>query len=164
MIFDISLCKNFRRKVRLVRGGRTTTAPVSIIYLSVVLRESFRIALIIAALKGLEILSCDIQNAYLTAKCRELIWTTAGPKFGLEEGSIKVVKMALHGLKSSGAAFRANLESLLHSIGNTPFKAYLVIWERPAIKSDGTNYYKYALVYVDCVLVIRYVLMKKTKK
>ena len=145
-------------------GGHTTNEPAAITYLSVISRDSVQIALTIAAMNGLGILSCDIQNAYLTAKCRELIWTTAGPKFGLEEGSIKVVKMALHGLKSSGAAFRANLESLLHSIGNTPFKAYLVIWERPAIKSDGTNYYKYALVYVDCVLVIRYVLMKKTKK
>ena len=42
----------------------------------------------IDALNGLDILACDIQNAYLTAKCREKIWTIAGPEFGSEEGSL----------------------------------------------------------------------------
>ena len=66
-------------------GGRqTTTATASIMYPFVVSWDSFRNALTIAALNGLVILACDIQNAYLTEKCRELIWTTAGPKFGLE--------------------------------------------------------------------------------
>ena len=47
--------------------------------------------------------------------CRELIWTTAGPKFGSEEGSTMVVKMDIYGLKYSGASFRAKLSSLLHN-------------------------------------------------
>ena len=59
-----------------------TASPSSITYSSVVSRDSVRIALTIAALNGLSILGCDIQNAYLTAPCREKIWTTAGPKFG----------------------------------------------------------------------------------
>ena len=83
MIFDIKLGENFRRKSRQVGGGHTTTSTLSITYLSVVSRDSFRIEFLIAALNGLEILACDIQNDYLTAKCRELIWTTAGPEFGL---------------------------------------------------------------------------------
>ena len=65
-----------------------------------------------------------------------------------------VVKMALYGLKSSGAAFRAKLASLLHDIGYTPSKVDPDVWMIPEIKSDGTGYYKYALVYVDYVLVI----------
>ena len=52
-----------------------------------------------AALNGLDILACDIQNAYLTAISREKIWTVAGPEFGAEEGSNMLVKMALYGLK-----------------------------------------------------------------
>ena len=116
MIFDIKLDENFCRKAQLVGGRHTTTAPASITYSSVISRESVRIALKIAALNGLYILECDIQNDYLKAKWRELIWTTAGPKFSLEEGSIMVVKMALYGLKPSGAAFRAKLASLLNDI------------------------------------------------
>ena len=84
MIFDVKLGENFRRKARLVGGGHVTTAPTSITYSSVVSRDSVRLALTIAALNGLDILACNIQNAYLTAKCREKIWTVAGPEIGPE--------------------------------------------------------------------------------
>ncbi len=71
IIWDIKLGENFRRKARLVAGGHATKTPSTITYSSVVARDSVRIALTIAALNGLSILSCDIQNAYLTAECRE---------------------------------------------------------------------------------------------
>ena len=80
MIFDVKLGENFRRKARLVGGGHATTAPASITYSSVVSRDSGRIALTIAALNDLDILACDIQNAYLTVVCRENVWTRAGPR------------------------------------------------------------------------------------
>ena len=64
----------------------------------------------------------------------------AGPKFGLKEGSIMVIKMALYGLKSSGAAFRAKLASILNDIRYTPSKADPDLWMIPTIKSDGKEY------------------------
>ena len=79
MIFDVKMGENFRRKARLVRGGHMTEAPSLITYSSVVSQDSTRIALTIAELNGLDLLACDIQNTYLTAKCREKIWTIAGP-------------------------------------------------------------------------------------
>ena len=79
MIFDIKMGENFRQKARLVGGGHMTEAPPLITYSSVVSRYSIRIALTIAALNGLDLLACDIHNADLTAKCREKIWTIAGP-------------------------------------------------------------------------------------
>ena len=82
MIFDIKLGENFRRKARLVGGGHTTTAPSSITFSSVVSRDSVRIALTIAALNELDIMACGIQNAYITAICREKFWTCVGQKFG----------------------------------------------------------------------------------
>ena len=111
-----------------------TTAPESITYSFIASRESVRIALTIAALNGLDIFSCEIKNSHLTVKCRELIWTMAGPVFGSEEGSIMVVKMDIYGLKLSGSTFRAELASLLHNIGYTPSKADPDVWMRPAIK------------------------------
>ena len=57
MIFDIKLGENFCRKARVVRGGRMTVTPASITYLSVVSRDSVKIALTIAALNGLDILA-----------------------------------------------------------------------------------------------------------
>ena len=82
IVWDIKLGENFRRKARLVAGGHTTDPPSStIMYSSVVSRESVRIVLTIAALNGLDILACDIQNAYLNAECREKIYTIAGDEF-----------------------------------------------------------------------------------
>ena len=77
MIFDVKTGENFRRKARMVAGGHMTTSPSSLTYSSVVSRDSVRIALTIAALNGLSTLASDIQNAYLTAPCRENIWTIA---------------------------------------------------------------------------------------
>ena len=97
MIFDVKIGENFRRKARLVAGGHTTDAPATLTYSSVVSRDSVRIALTIAALNGLEVMACDIQNAYLTADCREKIWTRAGPEFGSESGTIMLIRKALYG-------------------------------------------------------------------
>ena len=71
MIFDIKFGENFRRKARLVAGGHMTNTPNTLTYSSVVSRDSARIALTIAALNELSVMVCDIQNAYLTAECRE---------------------------------------------------------------------------------------------
>ena len=120
MIFDVNMRENFRQKARLVGGGHMTEEPSSITYYSVVSRDSVRIALTVAVLNGLDLLDFDIQSAYLTAKCREKIWTIAGTEFVSEEGSLMIVKMVLYGLKSSGAAFRANLAGVLHDLSFVP--------------------------------------------
>jgi hypothetical protein len=92
-----------------------TEAPASITYSSVVSRDSVRLCLLIAALNSLDVLSCDIQGAYLTAPSREKVVITAGPEFGTElEGKILIVTRALYGLKSAGAAFRSYLADYLH--------------------------------------------------
>ena len=82
-----------------------TALPSSTTFFLVVSRYSVRIALTIAELNNLDILACDIQNAYLTDLCIENISTFTGPEFGEEEGTLMLVKMALYGRKSSGAAF-----------------------------------------------------------
>eukprot|EP00934_Nitzschia_sp_Nitz4_P008349 Nitzschia sp. Nitz4//scaffold712_size1567//12//1007//NITZ4_009323-RA/size1567-processed-gene-0.1-mRNA-1//-1//CDS//3329557200//8339//frame0 len=154
IIFDIKLGENFRRKARLVAGGHTTDTPSSLTYSSVVTRESVRIALTIAALNDVDILACDIQNAYLTAPCRKKIFTRAGPEFGSKEGKIMIVKMALYGLKSSGAAFHAKLAQALHDMQFRPSNADPDVWLRPAVKPNGFKYYEMVLCYVDDVLAI----------
>ena len=72
MIFDVKMAENFRRKARFVAGGHTTEAPAALTYASVMSRDLVRIALTIAAFNGLRVLSCDIQNAYLTA---DICWS-----------------------------------------------------------------------------------------
>jgi hypothetical protein len=109
-------------------------------------------------------MACDIQNAYLTADCRELIWTIAGPEFGSEAGQPMLIKKALYGLKSSGAAFRAHLAETLDAMGYKPSYADPDVWMRPAVKSDGFEYYELILCYVDDVLSISHDPMTTMKR
>jgi hypothetical protein len=152
---DVKMGENFRRKARFVAGGHTTEVLESLItYLLVVSRDSAQIALTIAGLNGLKVMACDIQNAYLTADCREKIWTVAGPDFGSEAGTIFIVKKALYGLKSAGAAFRSLLADTLMDTGYRPTKADPDVWIRPATKSDGFEYYEMVFCCVDDILSI----------
>ena len=162
-IFDIKMGENFRQKARTVAGGHTIDTTAAITYASVVSRDSVRIALNIAALNDLKFLAGNIQNAYLTAKFREKIWTIAGPEFGSDAGKLMIVVRALYGLKSSGAAFRALLAETLYDIGYTPSKADPDVWLRPAVKPDGFEYYEMILCYVDDVLSISHDAMKTMK-
>ena len=147
--------ENFRRKARMVAGGHTTNTPSSITYSSVVSRDSIRILLTIAALNDLKVLLSDIQNAYLTAPCREKVYTKTGPEFGpVDCGKTMLIVRALYGLKSSGTAFRSFLADHLWDIGYRPSKADSDVWMRPTIKNNGFKYWEYILCYVDDILVI----------
>ena len=85
MMFDVIMVENFDGKAQFVAGGHTRETPLTLTYWSVVSRDLVRIILLEAALNGLSIVACDIQNAYVTADCREKIWTIAGPEFGSEK-------------------------------------------------------------------------------
>jgi hypothetical protein len=65
-----------------------------------------------------------------------------------------IIKKALYGLKSSGAAFRAHLAETLDAMGYKPSYKDPDVWLRPAVKPDGFKYYEYILCYVDGVLSI----------
>ena len=83
----------------MVAGAYTMDMPAAIIYAPVVSRDLVHIALTIAVLNRLKLLSCDIQNTFLTVKCHEKIWTRAGPEFGSEAGQIVFVVRELCELK-----------------------------------------------------------------
>lgn len=152
IVFDIKM--DLTRKCRYVAGGHKTEPPASITYASVVSRESVRIAFLVAALNGLDILAGDVQGAYLNAPCREKIYTVCGPEFGEFCGRIAVIRLALYGLKSSGFAWRSHLAETLRSCEFTMCYADNDVWMRPAVKADGTKYYEYILVYTDDILAV----------
>lgn len=116
--------REFSEEARMLAGGHMTESPSSLTQSSVISRDSVRVTITIAALNGLSTWSCDIRNAYLTATCREKIWTVAYPKFGSRRGQKMIIIRALYGLKSSGAAFRAFLSEVLYDIGYVPSLAH----------------------------------------
>jgi hypothetical protein len=63
MIFDVKM--DLTRKARFVAGGHTTETPTSITYSSVVSHDSVRITFLSAALNDLDMMACDVSNAYL---------------------------------------------------------------------------------------------------
>jgi hypothetical protein len=60
----------------------------------------------------------------------------------------------MYGLKSSGAAWHAELSSTLQDMNFTPSLADPDVWMRPSAKPNGEEYYEYILIYVDDILVI----------
>jgi hypothetical protein len=146
VIFDVKM--DFTRKARFVAGGHTTDTPGSITYSSVVSRDSVRLAFLVAGLNDLDVLAGDVTNAYLNAKCREKIWFEGGIETGEDKGKVLIVTRALYGLKSSGAAWRADLAATLRDLKFTSTQADPDVW----IRSSGTHY-DMVLVYVDDILI-----------
>ena len=114
-------------------------------------------------LNDLDVLTCDIQNAYLTADCRERVWVVAGPEFGSEAGINMLVRKDLYKLKISGATFRALLTETLHAMGYCTSYVNPDLWLRPSVKPDGFEYYEYIPCYFDDVLYISHYPQKYMK-
>ena len=70
------------------------------------------------------------------------------------EGKVFILVRSLYGIKSSGAAFREFLSEQLDGMGFKSIIADPDVWMRKATKSDGGEYYKYILVYVDELIAI----------
>lgn len=92
-------------------------------------------------------LTYNIQNAYLTAKCKEKVWIKAGAGFGSESANMSIVKMALYILKSSDIAFISKLAGVLHDMNYWSSFADPDIWMRPATKLDCLNVMIYLVLY-----------------
>ena len=147
---------DFTRKARYVLDGHRTADPEGSTYAGVVSRESIRIALTYAALNNLNICAGDIMNAYLQAPSSEQYYIPkCGIEFGIENvGKRAKIVRALYGGKSSGRDFRNHLRSCMTHLGFTSCRADPDVWMRSSTKSDGSQYYQYALLYVDDVLVV----------
>jgi Reverse transcriptase (RNA-dependent DNA polymerase) len=116
IVFDVKM--DFTQKAQFVAGGHVTDPPSSQTYVSVISRDSVQIAFLIAALNDLDILTVDVQGAYLNAPCRERVHTICGDEFGREyKGRIAVIVKALYGLKTSAIAWRSHLAETLRDLG-----------------------------------------------
>ena len=153
MIFDVKM--DLTRKARLVAGGHQTDPPKESTYSSVVSRDSIRIAFTVAALNDLDVLSADVQGAYLNAPTKEKVYTTAGLEFGADKvGRPVLIVRALYGLKSSGARWRDHMAATLREGGFVSCRGDPDVWMRPKVKPNGDKYWEYVLCYVDDILCI----------
>jgi len=151
-VFDVKM--DLTRKARFVAGGHTTETPASLTYSSVVSRDSVRIAFLTAALNDVDVMTCDIGNAYLNAPCRERIWFVAGPEFGSRQGQVVKIVRALYGLKSSGASWRSVKQAILEDLQFEPTTADPDAYRRRTVHPRGFEYWEFLLVYVDDILIV----------
>ena len=64
-------------------------------------------------LNDLDILSGDIQNAYLNAPKKEKLFFYAGDEWKLDQGKVLIIVRAIYGLKSSVLAWSNHLSETL---------------------------------------------------
>jgi Reverse transcriptase (RNA-dependent DNA polymerase) len=153
IVFDVKI--DFTRKARFVASGHVTSPPTTHTYASVMSRESVRIALLLASLNDMDVMTADVQGAYLNAPCHEKVYTICGREFGTENaGRIAVIVKALYGLKSSAYAWREHLSQTLREIGFKACKADNDVWMRPVESKLRGKLYEYLLVYTDDLLCV----------
>ncbi len=99
-------------------------------------------------------MSCDLENAYLNAKCKEKIWFEGGIECGADQGKVLIVVHTLYGLKSAGASWHATLAQVLRDLGFVSTTDDPDVWIRAAVRDDGFEYYEMLLIYVDDILAI----------
>jgi hypothetical protein len=135
MVLNVKL--DLLRKAWLVAGGHQTDPPMESVYSSIVSLDSVYLAFLTAALNDLEILSADVQNAYLNAPTKERIYTIAGPEFGHgNEGRPVIIVRALYRLRLSGVRWHDHLVATLREAGFKAGKADADVWMRPAVKAS----------------------------
>ena len=153
IVFDIK-AGTLQRKCRLVAGGHKTGTPECQTYASVVSRESVRIAFLLAALNGLELMGADCEGAYLNAPSREKLCTKCGPEFGEFAGRWAIIRRALYGSKSAAASWRGEISRVIEGLGFKMCRADNDVWLRPAVSAHGKAVYEYVLVYSDDLLIV----------
>ena len=105
MIFDVKM--NFTQKVRFVATISTTDTPVELCYLSIIPRESVRLACLAAALNDLDVFICDTGNTYVNAQCKANIWSEANIDRGKEAlGEVMRLVWVVYGLKTRRTLWR----------------------------------------------------------
>ena len=104
IIFDVKV--DLRRNTRLVIGGRVVNSSGHEVYASNMKSVSARILIIIAVENNLDVMTGDIDNAYLNANIEENIYTRVDTEFEvvgiMAEGDLLELIKALYGLPTSG--------------------------------------------------------------
>ena len=65
----------------------------------------------------LDVLSADVQNAYINAPPCKNAWFKAGPEFGQYEGCVVVIVRELYGMAASVTSWRNELSQKIRDLG-----------------------------------------------
>ena len=150
LIYDYK--QDGRYKARTVASSNMTWPNIDTYYYIVISLRSMRTIVFLAELNNIETHTCDISNAYLTARTTENIIFNSGSKFAPfgHAGHLPLIKTTIYGLKSSGARFHSQLSDSLIALGFVPSMGGCDIW----ILNKG-NYYPYVACYCYDLIVVQ---------
>ena len=155
VIFDVKI--SLVRKARLVANGQQVDElSREMTYSSVPSLDSVRLFFLMAALNDLDVLSVDIQNAYLSALIKEKYFIYARAEDGFPPqyvGRPAEIICALYRLPVAGESFRLYLAKPIKSMDFAPCKADRDVHMRPAVHKNRDSYYEHLICFVDDILV-----------
>ena len=91
-------------------------------------KESVPLKFIIAALNGVAVMSCNLENAYLNMICREKTWFKGGTECGEDKGKVLIVVRALYGLKYAELSWHTALAQELKDFDFVSTLADPYVW------------------------------------
>jgi len=127
---------DLRQKARLVCDDSRVDPRGLSTRATVVKGVSVRLLDLIADVQGLEVVCCDIANAFIQAETNEKIYTRDGSKFGDRAGSIAIIVKALYGFTTSAERFHTLLSDFLRSVGFRPSRFDRDVWMRLCEEND----------------------------
>ena len=108
----------------------------------------------ITAMNGVDVMSCNLEIAYLNVMCRKNIWFEGRTKCGEEKGKVLIFVRALYGLKSAGSSWRAALAQVLKDFDFVSSLDEMDESIKEAVHEDDFKYYEILFVYVDDYLAL----------
>ena len=143
------------RKSRCTAGGHLTDVPTYMTYSSVVVCDTVHIVFLIAALKNLDVLSGDIQNAFLEYPTKSKIFFYSGDECKADKDKVfyffqstlwsQIFISAVTEFLGGNLRQQSRLKSSLDEPD---------LWYKPMTGVDGFSYYAYILVDVEDLLLI----------
>ena len=156
VVFDIK-DENFWRKVHLVARSHMINTLDTIIYSSLVVRETVCIAFTIAVFYDLKVKAADVLNTNVTAPNHEKIKTVLGPEFGDDADKSAIIVRVLYRLMSSGSSYRAHVAQCIWELGYCFCNANFDLWMKAQYRPENRLvYYLYIFCYVDDISCIHY--------
>ena len=135
LIWDVNI--DFTWKASWVLDGHKTPNPVVSTCAGVVSRGSVHIEFTYEVINRIEVLTSDIQNAYLQAPSSQKDYIIYETEFGIERiGRIALTQKALYSGKSAGKDFRNHLRSCMKHLNLVSKLDEPDVWMRPAKHSN----------------------------
>ena len=142
------------RKTRRVANDHTMDSPESIIYASVVLRESVRVDLLIDTFNNVDIFSSGVLNGYLNNPHQQKAWFRSRTKFGQYKGRVIVLINTLHKISSSTASWRSMISKMMINLGFSPYRTDPDFQINAVNKLQVLKCWEYVRIHDENLLVI----------